>query len=309
MRQTAFLAVFFSAVTVLPAADPGLVNMIMPDTKVAAGVNVARAKTSPFGVFLIANLPQSDPGFQQFVTMSGFDPRTDLQEVLMASNGQQKNGIVLARGAFNIAKIIAAATSDGKHQSTMYNGAQLIVNPTETQSEAVAFLTDVTPAIAVIGDLANVKGAIDRHKTTNPVDPSLAAKLAAYSTSDAWSVSLAPVAALPVPAGALGQADLLKTVQQASGGIMLTSPVQISGEAVASSSQDATALGDVIKFLATMVQTQGGKTNPEVATLFQSLSVSTDGSTLKITLSIPETDLENLLKSAEATHGKKAARI
>ena len=57
MRQTAFLAAFFSSAVFLSAADPTLLNMIMPDAKVVAGVNVSKAETSPFGQFVLRSMP------------------------------------------------------------------------------------------------------------------------------------------------------------------------------------------------------------------------------------------------------------
>ena len=54
MRQTAFagLLVLLILAGSLPAADQQLVNMVMPDAKVVAGINVDSARNSPFGTFL-----------------------------------------------------------------------------------------------------------------------------------------------------------------------------------------------------------------------------------------------------------------
>jgi len=42
---------------VLSAADPQLLNLVMPDVKVMADINVEQAKTSPFGQFVLAAGP------------------------------------------------------------------------------------------------------------------------------------------------------------------------------------------------------------------------------------------------------------
>ncbi len=72
----------------LSAADQGLLNLAGPDTRIVAGINVQQAKTSRFGQFLIANaMKQQDQGFRQFVAETGFDPTTDLTEVLFLAPG------------------------------------------------------------------------------------------------------------------------------------------------------------------------------------------------------------------------------
>jgi hypothetical protein len=296
MRHFAFLAVTLTAA--LQAADPALLNMVMPDATVLAGINVQRAKTSPFGQFLLTQMPTGD-GLDGFITATGFDPRQDLVEVLMASNNAQSNksGLVLARGTFSPAKIAAAIAADSNHIAQTYNGAELITGTNAMDHGAVAFLSN---NIAVAGDLASVKAAIDRSSGNNSIDPTLAAKVASFAAMDAWSVSISPISL-----GKNGDvqdnpiAGAMKTVQQASGSIMLSSPVVISAEALAASDQDATSLSDVLKFVMMMVQGNAQ------ASLLNSLNVTTDHSTVKVQLSIPEDQLEQLIKSAKPD-GEKA---
>ena len=72
----------------LPAADPGLLNLVMPDAKVLAGVNVDQAKTTPFGVYVLGQIQaQAAQHLQQISTLTGFDPTRDLHEILIASSG------------------------------------------------------------------------------------------------------------------------------------------------------------------------------------------------------------------------------
>jgi hypothetical protein len=313
MRQTAFLAIFFTTAIFLPAADPTLLNMIMPDAKVLAGVNVSKAETSQFGQYLLRSMP-ADKGFQQFITTSGFDPRTDVQEILAASNTAAKSGLVLARGKFNAAMISSAALATGQFTTSSYSGAQLIT-PANGVGETMAIVLDTTPStIAMVGDLANVKAALDRRKLSNPVNPVLAAKIAVYSAADAWSVSIAPLssgggAGHGNPMSGMVQGDMFKKVQAISGGITFSSPIQVTGEAVADSPQDASALGDVIKFVASMVQSsqsKGAAAGAEVSAIVQTLDVTTVQNTVRIALSIPEADLENLVQGAK---GHKAGII
>jgi hypothetical protein len=176
MRHFALIVVSFTAAA-LQAADPALLNLVMPDAKVLAGINVQRAKTTQFGQFLLTQMPVGDQ-IDGFITTTGFDPRQDLTEVLIASNSEAKSGLVLARGTFNPAQISAAVDKDGKHTSQIYKGAQLITGNSTGDLSAIAFLSS---SIAVVGDLANVKSAIDRSTSSNAIDPGLAAQVASYS--------------------------------------------------------------------------------------------------------------------------------
>ena len=97
------------------------------------------------------------------------------------------------------------------------------------------------------------------------------------------------------------QGDLLKSIQQGSAGVKLGAIVQFSGEVVASTDKDATALADVVRFGASMLQMNAPQSaSATVAALVQSLAVKTDGATLTVGVGIPETMLENLVQMRTA---------
>jgi len=297
-----FAAVIFAGL--LSAADPQLMNLLMPNAKVVAGVNVEQARNSPFGQFLLARVQNGDAGLTKLTATTGFDPRRDLSEVLMATLGQPgQQGLVLARGTFNSQQILTAATTAG-HTVEAYNGVNILTGKDEKLTHALAFLGD---SVAIAGDLDSVKAAIDRRaNNSSPIDPALAAIIQQLSGSqDAWSVSMVPISALAnekVPNTNLNgmlNSDVLKAIQQTSGGIKFGAIIQISAEAVANSSQNATALADVIRFLGNMVQLNAPAASAAAITsLVQSLSVQTDGNTVKLALAIPEQQLESLVNSA-----------
>ena len=306
-----FAALIFAGL--LSAADPQLMNLLMPNAKVLAGVNVEQAKNSPFGLFLLARIQNGDPGLTKLTAATGFDPRRDLSEVLMATLGQPgQQGLVLARGTFNAEQILSAAMAAG-HTVDAYNGVNILTGQDEKLTHALAFLGD---SVAIAGDLDSVKAAIDRRgNSSSQIDPALAAIVQQLSGSqDAWSVSMVPIAALAgnnVPNTNLNgmlNSDVLKAIQQTSGGIKFGANVQISAEAVANTSQNATALADVIHFLGNMVQANAPAASAAAITsLVQSLSVQTDGNTVKLALAIPEQQLESLVNSAPHAVGSAHA--
>jgi hypothetical protein len=293
---------FFWFAGLMCAADPGLMNLLMPNAKAVAGVNVGQAKTTPFGQFILARMSAEN----HLTAKTGFDPRTDLEEVLIGIAGPApQQSLVLARGTFNTQVIFAAAEAAG-HTVESYNGIPILTGKENSLTHAVAFLGS---SIAIAGDLDTVQGAIDRRSaTSSAIDPALAAQIGQLSDSqDAWSISTVPLATLTnqkLPDQQLNtflSSDLLKSILQTSGGVKFGQTVQFSGQAVADSSQNATALADVVRFLGNMAQANApAAAATAIASLMQSLSVQTDGNTLNLAAALPESQLENLVRTAHA---------
>ena len=300
------LAVFSGA---LPAADSRLLNLVMPDATVLAGVNVDQAKATPFGQYVLTTLLQAqDPKLQQLATLTGFDPRRDVSELLLASTSAagNKTGLALAHGVFDPAKIAAAAQSAGAGVET-YGGLSIIEDP--QHQNGFAFLDST---LVVAGDVANVKAAIDRRNGGPTIPTTLADQVQQLnSTEDAWAIStvppstLRPAAAVP-PAAGVNVQNALQKIESASAGVKFGSVVVVTGQAQAATPQDATSVGDVLKLFVSMAQLQASQ-HPEAAALAQSLVVSAQGSTVKITLSLPEDQIQQLVKPKAAA--RKVVRM
>lgn len=303
-----FAAILASAVlgctSLLSAADPQLLSMLPPNAKVIAGVNVDQARNSPFGQFVLSMMP-IEPGLQQFVSTTGFDPRNDLHEILIAATVDPTAGpshLVMAKGNFDVQKLLSLLPAGAQRQN--YGGAQLVT--VGSHDGAFAFLDANT---AVAGDPASVMAALDRRLQASALDPVIAARIAELSaTEDAWAVSTLPLSMMVPPAGTtpaapgiagnLLSSDLLNKIQQASGGVKFGASVQLSASAVTADAKDATALRDVVKFLALMAQSSAPKEAAPAVALLQTLNVTATGSDLKLDLTIPENQLEALLTTA-----------
>ncbi len=130
------------------------------------------------------------PELQQLAAATGFNPTQDVDEVLAASGGLvrcasltpcPKPGLLLARGTFNATQIAAAAAAKGGVTTVNYNGVAILEGPKQTHG--VAFLNNNT--IAVAGDVASVKGAIDRQTATAASLPAaVIAEIAQWSGSE-----------------------------------------------------------------------------------------------------------------------------
>src|SRR5579863_2434579 len=130
MRQTTVLLSFLLCGTAF-AADSQLMNLVMPDAKILAGVNATSAVGSPLGQFILTKIGQIP---QAFITATGFNPLQDVSEILAATAADPSNpgGLVLARGTFPVDKITASLTGNttsggsSNWQVTTYGGATLM---------------------------------------------------------------------------------------------------------------------------------------------------------------------------------------
>src|SRR5277367_3094132 len=107
-----FAASFFTASFFTPsafAADPELMNLVMPDAKILAGANATTTKISPFGQFVLSKIALLGEEPQKFIAATGFDPLRDVSEVLAATAADpaSHSGLLLVRGTFNVDKISA----------------------------------------------------------------------------------------------------------------------------------------------------------------------------------------------------------
>jgi hypothetical protein len=299
LLSTATLLTIFTGA--LPAADPQLLSLVMPDAKVLAGVNVEQAKGTLFGQYVLSQIQSADQDMQKVVALTGFDPTRDVRETLVASNGSPNSGLALARGNFDIAKLTAAANLKGA-VSENYNGVIILEDPKQTHG--VAFLD---ASIAIAGDIANVKGAIDRQKNQQPLSSAVTVKINQLgNTQDAWALCIVPPSTLapPVKDAQTGQIPpVFQTVQSASGGVKFGNNVVFTGQAQTDTAQNATSLGDVIKLLINLAQMNAGQ-NQQAAALAQAVQVSASGNTLNVSLSLPEDQFQQLAK-----FGQKSAAV
>src|SRR5438128_596456 len=94
------LLALLAASSAMASVDPVLLALAPADSRILMGIQVDQSQTSSFGQFLLSRMGPNTLGLERFITATGFDPRRDLKQILVASTGKQNNGLVLARGSF-----------------------------------------------------------------------------------------------------------------------------------------------------------------------------------------------------------------
>ncbi len=302
------------------AVDPGLLRLVMPDAKVIAGLQVRETKNSLFGQYVLAHMQVEDAAFKKFIADTGFDPRRDVTEIVMASNWEQatpeSRWLVAARGTFNVPQIKDAAKANGGAIAD-YQGVGILTYSQASTPEVQSGIAFFDSSNAVMGDLASVKAAIQRRQSDAAPSGDLLGKVRDLSAkNDFWFVTTVPISefagAMPNPnlSGAM-KGDLLSGIHEASGGIRFGDTVTISGEAVTRSNKDAQALMDVFRFLASLIQlnSKDNKVAGQVSTLLDTMDLKTSGNVMTMSLAIPEQQLEQLLNTLHQERGQARKKI
>ena len=305
---------------VLPgrAADPAMLNLLMPDAKLISGVNVQQAVASPFGLYVLSQLSAQDKEIQQMTSLIGFDPRRDVTELLVGSPGTtgaaKTSALALARGNFAVSTLLAAAQMKGA-ATQVYKGVTIVGDPQQTVGaaflDADASMTRAT--LVALGPIAQVKAAIDRLSAPSILDIKLLTQVQNLSAAqDAWAVSITPLAGLTLPAGttqAAGAGTLqipgmppiaaLQNIQQFSGGVKFGSSVVVTVAAVLDTAQNAAGMAGVLQFAANLAQAQSAQ-NPQAAALLKATAISAQGNTVKLAMTLPMEQLQQMMKPATA---------
>ena len=311
MMKTVVLSLAFAMAGL--AADQELVNMLPAGARVVAGMNMSQSLSSPFGRYLLSQMKTDDDGLRKFIDLTGFDPRRDLRELVVANydgaNPAKGQTLVVARGNFDAARVRAAFLKDNGRSET-FNGFDILTSG--EGSGALAFLNGST---AVAGDPPRVKEALA--KSGGRLAGDIQARITDMSGRyDAWIFTTTPMSSFTgkLPGNKADQTfktgQLLQGITNANGGVKFGNTIQMDAELFARSDKDAQALHDVFKFVTGMIQLN--KDNPEaksegLAALVEGLRVSASGSKVIVNMSVPQSEIEKMIDASKS--GQKRARV
>jgi hypothetical protein len=288
------LILFLAAAGLMPAVDPQLLGLMAPEASMMAGVHADRIKASSFGQYVLRSVSAEDAGFRKFIDQTGFDPRYDVTEIVVATlpNAQgPDHGLVACRGIFQPARIFAAARQNGGATVVPYKTFELLLN--EGGKQALAFVDN---SIALFGNTDWVKAALDRRGNPTALAPALVARIEGLSANqDLWFYSQHRFAA----SNGKSQAFNLEAIEQFWGGLKFGELVTLQLDALARSPEDATALTDVVRFVVAMVRGNAKDMPPAVTAAIDSMQLSATGRQASMRISLPEKQLEELFDLAK----------
>ena len=195
MLRALVLCSLSSAVCSFAAVDSGLLGLVPQNSEFVIGINVAASRNSDFGQYLTAKLSADAKGFEQLETVTGFDPRRDLESVIFAGVGgstgrQNVHGVLLARGTFDQNKIRSAALAKGAVVQNV-SGVDFYLPANTHGKNAFAFLDT---NVFATGSLTELQQAVANRSNPAPLDPKLQELITqAGADNDIWFASTVPV--------------------------------------------------------------------------------------------------------------------
>src|SRR5271170_6019769 len=129
--------------------DNVLAKLVPADSQSLFGARMEQLKSAPLYTKLVGQ--QKLPQLDSFSGETGFDPRRDVRDLIVASNGRPGTGVLPARGTFHIAEVKA-------FKKALYRG--YVLNLTSKEDSGFCVM-DSTLAIA--GPTESMKAALDHY--------------------------------------------------------------------------------------------------------------------------------------------------
>ena len=242
---------------------------IPSDTVTLAGVRVAAIRAT--ALYQKYGTSKSAPNLDAFVTEYGFDPRTGLDEVLVAANG--KEALVIAKGRFN---------------------------------KASPRITIVNPGLALAGPESLVRAAMEQAKRKQPL-PARLKPLLEFVPAEAqiWMVSgEIPRTGFNERSNLANADKILAAIDSLSAWADLSKGLRLGLDGHCADEPGAKRLQTQLKGLIGMGRLSTPDNQPRLLRLYDAIEVKQEGRSLHLSADITMELIEDLIKQLESFRTK-----
>lgn len=261
---------------VLPAR---MEQYIPGDTVVLVGARINEIQSSQIFQKLAAE--QQIPELNDFTKRTGLDPRKDLDELVLASNG--KDALMIARGRMEKRAQLEAELEKQGAKRTTFDKFTLI----GTEDAAVVFIDNT---IAVAGRPAMLKSVL----AGNPVDDNnkravLERVAALPQDRPVWAVAIGGFSPMPLPeTGNLANLGrIFQSLRTVSMTIDLKDGLSLAASGLCGNDKDAKQLHDMLRGLIGFGRLSTPTDKPEFLRFFDGIKVDHAESTVKLNADVP----------------------
>ena len=264
--------------------DPTLAALVPADTIMLSGVRMADLRSTELYNKLISQQRLSD--LDDFARQTNFDPRKDVSEMLIASDGV--DSIMLARGNFN-------PKPPAGLKKSIYKGATIYGK----DGGAYAILDAST---AVAGPERGVRKAIDQKQSGRPGAAVLIDRARALpGVAQLWFVS-SGWGALPDRMAAEGgnlsnMGRFFRSLENATATVDLRSGIAAAAQGQCRTDQDAKALGDAARGMIGLGRLSVPENQPEMLRVFDGIKVEQRQRSVELNVQIPPDLIDRLLQA------------
>ena len=280
LRTSCALFIFLLAASSLPAADAPLPGWFPPGTRVVIGLRVRSLVDALAAQGIAQEAQEKLSALLAQTPLAGLDPFHDVDEILLASTaeGQNPPSLVVLTGRFN-----AAASSSGSWP----RGAK----------QAIAL---VDPSTILAGDPALLRAALGRGGRSAPIDPDLAARVAAYRARyDIWGAGN-PLPGVKLPSAAAA-AEPLESIDRFGFGVSLAHGLECVADLHVRSPRDLEKLSSSLQLLEAMWKAQPAGASEG------HFDLHTENGAIHASLSIPEEVLKKAVAAQRASLASSVA--
>jgi hypothetical protein len=312
--------------TALPAlaaaADPDMMNLVMPDATSVVEFNIAKIMASPVGAAirdsvrqgmatqLKGELAKAKPQLQEQIAMlADIDWSQEVRDIVVARGaGKQPPTLIIVRSSLDPARIQTLKAFSGG--TTAYEGVPILVSAKESNG-AIAFLDG---SIVVLGQMRDVQSAIHRRSQHTALPETLAAQVRQYSQDDIWLASteirtgpLADSPAMKSPAGAKVE-EFFEKVEGLNGGLRFSPDFDFSADIEARTEKAAAEIAEGLRGLTAMVQSQAKNAGPAGRGL-GGLKYEVNGQHILLSLHVPEAEMRAGLQQMRTAQASRPAAV
>ncbi|MGP0075134.1 MAG: hypothetical protein ACLPWF_24755 [Bryobacteraceae bacterium] len=261
--------------------SPALEALVPADTVVVLGLNLAAIRNTSVYQKLITRVPL--PQLDRFAQQTGLDPRKDLSEVLLCSNG--KDALLLVRGQFRVPDLEARIKSNGGSASS-YKGHPVFGD----ERASVVFLDDST---AAGGTTPAIHALLDQPNAARGLPVALRDLLRTLPAGDHVYAALTGGIEnlnLPLPRGGnLGNVmQALRSVDSATLGMNLANGMDAIAVVNCSTERDAKFIHDLLRGLIGFGRLNTPDNQPDLLKLYDAIQVTQQQAQTKATADVPQ---------------------
>ncbi len=299
MKTFLILLVSFIPLCAAERVDNVLAQMVPGDSITLVGMRMQELKSTPLFQKLVAQekLPQLD----EFARDSGFDPRRDVRDLLIAFNGKQ--AVLLARGSFHV-------NVTGKVSKTNYHGYTIVSGGDAAQGHEGGFcILDAT--LAAAGPLPVLQAALDQYKSGNRNNATaLLARARSISENyQIWGVTAggANFISENMPAAGSGPdfGRIFRSLQNTLFEADLRNGLNGMAEGYCVSAQDAKNIADAARGLVGMGRLNTPENQPELLRVWDGIKVTQTDRKITLTVDVGQDLVDQILKLIQSGPGRK----
>jgi len=305
------------------ALERTLLALLPAETNTLVGVDVEGVKRAPLYRYIEEH---SGRELDELAARTGFDPRRDVEELLIATwagqPGVVRRGdsqfLAVGRGRFDAASL-GREFREKKATVENYRGLEVFALDGERKRPAdrgvLVFLDERT---ALAGARAAVLRAIDRKLGGGPSlldNTDLISRARSVSGSgQIWAVSQAPGEMASIagqqqagPSSNLGR--IFSSMQSSTVAVDLTDGVALRAAGACRTAQDAKTLADAARGFVALGRLAASQKEPEVLSILDSVMVEERGAELDISVRVGRQVMEKLLEQDRARKPVRAVGL